>query len=116
MTKNVNAHDPAESIRYGWYTGGKSRTEMITGMDEDLINDTVEMCNPYFVQEAKTFIYNENGKAVALGKELGKSQNDMYADESSIVYTDDSIMAACITNAVRKRAIGYKGALPIVGG
>ncbi|MEN9917296.1 MAG: hypothetical protein RLY40_1228 [Pseudomonadota bacterium] len=116
MTRGVNDLSLKESARYGWYTTSKSRKEMITEMDNDLNEDTIELCNPFFVQEAKTFIYNNQNKAIALGKELGKSGDDMYSDESTLVYTDDSIIAACIANQVRKRIGTYKGILPLYAG
>lgn len=94
-------HD--ESIVQGWLTTGKSRHEIIQGMDDDLNDELIELWNPYFVQEAYTFVYNQNNKAIALGKELGRSTyKDMYEDGKSGTYTDDSILAACITNEVRK--------------
>jgi len=105
---------PKESIRYGWHTNGKSRDLMISEMDADLIGDMIELCNPFFVQEAKTFIYNTSGKAIALGKDLGRKADGMYSDDRGITYTDDSIIAACIANEVRKRVKANYGQIVVI--
>ena len=110
----AGSNTPKESIRYGWYTSGRSRDLMISEMDSDLIIDAVELCNPFFVQEAKTFIYNTSGKAVALGKDLGRKADGMYQDDKGITYTDDSIIGACIANEVRKRVKSNYGHIVVV--
>ncbi len=107
-----------ESMVAGWLTTGKSRHEIITGMDDDLADDLVELWNPYFVQEAHTFIYNEANRPTAMGKgnKSGADRNSalMYEEEGAgTTYTDDSIMGACIGNEVRKNPGRFKGALPI---
>lgn len=116
--KKKGQKEPEEQEIYGWYTTTKSRDVIITGMDDDLMNATCELCNPFFVQEGYTFIYNEQNKPIALGKQLkkGSGQGDMYSDENAVTYVDDSIMAGCIANEVRKRLNRYRGALPFSGG
>jgi len=118
--KKPGMSKPEEVPRFGWSTTGANRDDIIANMDTDLINDTVDLYNPYFVKEAKTFVYNDYGKPIALGKELlkGSTIASMYQDddEEGVVYNDDSIMAACITNEVRKRVKRFKGPLPLLGG
>ncbi len=109
----LDEFERGESLIQGWITTGKSRHEIITGMDEDLTDDLIEMNNPFFVQEAYNFIYNENGKPIALGKQMsiGRAAS-MYEDKEGPSYNDDSILAACITNEVRKNPGKYKGDMP----
>lgn len=107
-----------ESTTYGWFTTSKSRPAIISGMDDDLNDDKVELLNPFFVEEANTFIYNSNNRPVALGKEQGTSvQGSMYEDDSTAaIYSDDAILGACIANEVRKRPQTLAANLPIRGG
>ena len=108
-----------QNLIAGWVTSGKSRHEIITGMDDDLMHDLVDIYNPYFVQEGYTFIYNENNKPIALGKDSGRGgirSSSMYEEEGAVSYTDDSILGACIGNEVRKfHKKGYMP-MPISGG
>lgn len=101
----------------GWLTTGKSRHEIITGMDADLTDESIELNNPFFVQEANTFIYNSRNKPIALGKDQGgggiKSSN-MYEEDGAVVYTDDSIIGACIGNEIRKIGQKHRGPLPFM--
>ncbi len=114
---HLDEFEKDESMVQGWLTTGKSRHEIITGMDDDLKDDLVELNNPYFVQEAYTFIYNAANKAIAMGK--GSSNKDrnsalMYEDEDAgTTYTDDAILGACIGNEVRKNPARWRGTMPI---
>lgn len=89
------------SLIAGWVTTGKSRHQIISGLDDDLDNDLVEINNPYFVAEAWTFIYNEENRPVAQGKGLKKGFELEDEDETN-PYTDDAIFSVCIANEVRK--------------
>lgn len=94
-----------QSLIAGWVTTGKTRHQIITGLDEDLDDGIVELNNPFFVAEAWTFIYDENSKPIALGK--GQRKNHQFEeehDETDATYTDDAIFAVCIANEVRKNA------------
>jgi len=83
----------------GWLTTSKNRPVIIDGLEADLRNETIIIKNPFFVQEAYTFIYDSRNKPVALGKD-----KDEGMDEDD-VYVDDSILATAITNHVRKGKI-----------
>lgn len=85
----------------GWLTTGKSRHQIISGLDDDLENDLIEINNPYFVAEAWTFIYDENNKAIAQGKGTNKT-SELEDDDETNSYTDDAIFSVCIANEVRK--------------
>lgn len=106
-----------QSDYMGWLTTGKSRHEMITGFDEDLEMDLIEPCNPYFVQEATTFIYDSQNRPVARGKGRSASKSAEFYEESTQSYTDDAIFGECIANAVRKSPLRFKqGLQPIIIG
>lgn len=87
----------------GWLTTSKSRPVMIDQLEEDIRNEEVEIKDPWFVQEAYTFIYDETNRPVALGKNRRSSQGEDELEDES--YTDDSIMAKAITNFIRKGPI-----------
>lgn len=84
----------------GWYTTSKNRPVMIDQLEQDIRNDDVEIKDPFFVQEAYTFIYDEANRPVALGKNRKSSAGEDELEDES--YTDDSIMAKAITNFIRK--------------
>lgn len=104
-----------ERMIEGWITTGKSRHEIITGMDDDLSDDLVEIWNPYFPQEAYTFIYDHSNRPAAYGKTGGGGRAaTMYEEESETqTYSDDAILASCITNAAIKNPAKFRGAMPI---
>jgi len=85
----------------GWLTTSKNRPVIIDMLEEDIRNDNVNIKDPFFVQEAYTFIYDETNRPVALGKnKRTTSAGDSELDDQS--YTDDNIMGKCITNFIRK--------------
>ena len=84
----------------GWLTTSKNRPVIIDQLETDIRNDDVEIKDPFFVQEAYTFIYDETNRPVALGKNRKSSSGEDELEDE--VYTDDSIMAKAITNFIRK--------------
>jgi len=86
----------------GWLTTTKNRPVIIDELEEDLRNDVIDIKDPFFVQEAYTFIYDGANRPVALGKNKSVRSDD---DMESQVYSDDAIMAKAITNHVRKGRI-----------
>jgi len=78
----------------GWLTTKKNRPVIIDVLSEDIRNDEVDIINPFFCEEAYTFIYDSSNRPTALGKGSTSEGEDTY--------TDDSIMATAITNYVRK--------------
>lgn len=88
----------------GWYTSKKNRPLMISELEEDIRLDLVTIKDPFFVQEAYTFIYDEQNRPIAMGKGKSKSGGgdgeDMEDDDES--YSDDAILGKSITNMVRK--------------
>lgn len=84
----------------GWVTSTKNRHTIIMELEADVRNDEIVVKDPFFVQEAYTFIYNEMNKPIAMGKDKVKGdQGDELYDQ---VYSDDAILAKSITNFVRK--------------
>lgn len=81
----------------GWLTTSKNRSVIIDELEQDIRNEDVFVKDPFFVQEAYTFIYDAANRPVALGK--GKTSEDEIDGQT---YSDDSIMAKAITNFVRK--------------
>jgi len=84
----------------GWLTTSKNRPVIIDLLEEDIRNDNVIIKDPFFIQEAYTFIYDETNRPVALGKNKRTSGADNELDDQ--VYSDDAIMGKAITNYIRK--------------
>lgn len=93
----------------GWITTSKNRSLIIDGLEEDIRKDNITIKDPFFVQEAYTFIYDSIGRPVAMGKHNRNNQtSDIGMDEET--YSDDSIFGKAIYNHVRKN---YKPSLII---
>ena len=101
ILKKKKARTPEVEDIPGWLTTSKNRPVMIDQLEEDIRNDEVEIKDPFFVQEAYTFIYDESNRPVALGKNRRSSQGEEGGLEDE-TYTDDTIMAKAITNYIRK--------------
>lgn len=92
----------------GWYTTKKNRPLIIAELEEDIRNDTCNIKDEFFCQEAPTFIYDNRNRPVAMNKDSSAGE-DIFNDE---VYTDDSIFAKAITNWIRKERISTLSVLP----
>ena len=86
----------------GWLTTKKNRPVIIDELETDVRLENVTIKDPFFVQEAYTFIYDSTNRAVAMGKD-NKRGNQGEEDLSEETYTDDAIFAKAITNHIRKR-------------
>lgn len=64
-------------------------------------NDNVIIKDPFFVQEAYTFIYDGIGRPVAMGKHRANN-SAVDVDLEGDVYSDDDIFGKAITNHIRK--------------
>jgi len=91
----------------GWYTTTQNRSLIIDELENDIRNENIEIINKFFAAEAYTFIYDGTNRPIAMGKG-NKTDDDELEDENT--FTDDSILAECITNYIRKG----KGASGIV--
>lgn len=93
---------PETDVIPGWLTTSKNRSVIIDDLEEDIRNDNIIIRDPFFVQEAYTFIYDATNRPVALGK---NKRNKESEEEDSQTYTDDAIMGKAITNFIRKGRI-----------
>ena len=83
----------------GWLTTNKNRSVIIEGLEKDIREENVIIKDPFFVQEAYTFIYDGLGRPVAMGKH--KTNTDAVDIEDE-VYADDDIFGKAICNHIRK--------------
>jgi hypothetical protein len=83
----------------GWLTTSKTRPVIIDELEEDIRNEDVIINDPFFVQEAYTFIYDASNRPVAMGKNR-KGKGDQ--EDDALVYSDDAIMGKAIANYIRK--------------
>ena len=81
----------------GFSTNVKTRPIIIANLEEDVRNQTVEIKDRRFTNEAYTFIYDIHNKPIAMGK--GTTEGDELDDTA---YNDDAIMGKAITNYIRK--------------
>jgi len=101
--KEKGESKPKKAKIPGWLTTVKNRHTIIMELEADIRNDDIIVKDPFFVQEAYTFIYNDQNKPIALGKDKIKGDTgDELFDED---YTDDSILGKAITNYIRKGKI-----------
>lgn len=89
---------PKEEKIPGWLTTTANRSVIIENLEKDIREDNVIVKDPFFVQEAYTFIYDVSGRPVAMGKHSKAFVDDI--DE--IAYSDDDIFGKAITNHIRK--------------
>ena len=83
----------------GWITTTKNRGVIINTLEEDIRKGGIITKDPFFVNEAYTFIYDHTNRPVAMGKGKNNDEEDILSDEG---FTDDSIMGKAITNFIRK--------------
>tara|TARA_R110001632_G_scaffold48342_3_gene121818 strand:- start:406 stop:1908 length:1503 start_codon:yes stop_codon:yes gene_type:complete len=94
----------------GWLTTRANRPVMIDELERDIRLNDINIKDPFFVQEAYTFIYDERNRPVAMGKNKRSGGGDDDLDDQ--IFTDDAIMAKCITNFVRKGKLKETIVLP----
>jgi hypothetical protein len=100
LLRKKGKNKPEQKEIPGWYTTKGNRPVIINNLEEDIRKEAVLIKDPDFVQEAYTFIYDSNGKPIAMGK--NNSSSDLDLDLEGEVYNDDAIMAKAITNHIRK--------------
>lgn len=89
-----------EELVPGWLTTTKNRSLIIDGLERDIREENVIIKDPFFVQEAFTFIYDSTGRPVAMGKHRVNSSVDI--DLEGETYADDDIFGKAICNHIRK--------------
>ena len=100
MVKKKGKTRPEVDTAPGWLTTSKNRPVIIDGLEADIRNDGITCKDPFFVYEAKTFIYDSLGRPVAMGKHKANREGDDSLSEDT--YADDDIMGKAICNHIRK--------------
>lgn len=100
MVKKKGKTRPEVDTAPGWMTTSKNRPVIIDGLEADIRNDVITCKDPFFVYEAKTFIYDSLGRPVAMGKHKANIEGDDSLSEDT--YADDDIMGKAICNHIRK--------------
>lgn len=100
MVKKKGKTRPEVDTAPGWLTTSKNRPVIIDGLEADIRNDVITCKDPFFVYEAKTFIYDSLGRPVAMGKHKANKEGDDSLSEDT--YADDDIMGKAICNHIRK--------------
>lgn len=101
MLKKKGKSRPEMDQSPGWLTTQKNRSVIIENLEEDIRNDNVIIKDPFFVQEAYTFIYDGLGRPVAMGKHRANN-SAVDVDLEGDVYADDDIFGKSICNHIRK--------------
>ena len=100
ILREKGRNKPKEELIPGWVTTSKNRPIIIAQLEEDIRMGNIVTKDPFFVQEAYTFIYDEANRPVAMGKgRKGNTEDDNLGTEG---FTDDAIMGKAICNYVRK--------------
>ena len=110
MLRKKGEGRPKQEEIPGWYTTKKNRPIIIADLEEDIRNDTINIKDKFFTDEAYTFIYDSRNRPVAMNKDRQNSDSDSLGDDD--VYTDDSIFGKAITNFVRKQRFNYHTTAP----
>lgn len=111
LLKEKHRSRPVEEKIPGWLTTSKNRSLIIEALEKDIRNDEVTIKDPFFVQEAYTFIYDSMGRPVAMGKHSRAAADPADIDDG-IAYSDDDIFGKAITNHIRKSPINTVIPLP----
>lgn len=100
LLKKKGKNRPETEDIPGWLTTTKNRSLIIENLEKDIREDNIIVKDPFFVQEAYTFIYDGVGRPVAMGKHNNKSSVDI--DLEGETYSDDAIFGKSIANHIRK--------------
>lgn len=101
MLKKKGKSRPEVDKSPGWLTTQKNRSVIIENLEQDIREEDVIIKDPFFVQEAYTFIYDSLGRPVAMGKHRANN-SAVDIDLEGDVYSDDSIFGKAICNHIRK--------------
>lgn len=102
MLKKKGKTRPEVDKSPGWLTTQKNRSVIIENLEEDIRNDNVIIKDPFFVNEAYTFIYDGMGRPVAMGKHRPNTSSVVDIDLDGETYSDDDIFGKAIANHIRK--------------
>lgn len=85
----------------GWLTTNRNRSVIIEALERDIREENIIVKDPFFVQEAYTFIYDSLGRPVAMGKHKNQTST-VDIDLEGEAYSDDDIFGKAICNHIRK--------------
>lgn len=94
---------PEEDKFPGWLTTTRNRSVIIENLEKDIREENVIIKDPFFVQEAYTFIYDGSGRPIARGKHR-MNNSSMDIDLEGETYSDDAIFGKAITNHIRSHS------------
>jgi len=98
FVKKKREKEPKKEEIPGWYTTKSNRPVILAELEEDIRNENFISKDPFFIQEAYTFIYDSRNKPVALGK--SETEEEDLSDDDEL--TDDAILGKAISNHLRK--------------
>lgn len=101
LLKKKRTAYPEEELIPGWLTTSKNRSLIIEGLEKDIREEEIIVKDPFFVNEAYTFIYDSTGRPIAMGKRR-QTNSSVDLDLEGQTYSDDSIFGKAIYNQVRK--------------
>lgn len=101
LLKKKRTAYPEEELIPGWLTTSKNRSLIIEGLEKDIREEEITVKDPFFVNEAYTFIYDSTGRPIAMGKRR-QTNSSVDLDLEGQTYSDDSIFGKAIYNQVRK--------------
>ena len=82
-TTRTNKKGEVTTVKAGWTTSSSSRYDMLKKLGVEVDNGLIELRDPAFIQQCKTFAKNEKGKPEATGD-----------------FLDDGVIAGAICSAV----------------
>lgn len=103
LLRKRRSQRPEEEKFPGWLTTNKNRSVIIENLEKDIREEEVIIKDPFFVQEAYTFIYDSSGRPIARGKHR-QNTSSMDIDLEGETYSDDSIFGKAITNHIRSHS------------
>lgn len=111
LLRNKKSSRPEEDKVPGWLTTTRNRSVIIENLEKDIREDNVIIKDPFFVQEAYTFIYDGTGRPVAMGKHR-TNNSTVDIDLEGETYSDDSIFGKAITNHIRTHSRSNEVVVP----
>lgn len=103
LLRKKRKNRPEEDKFPGWLTTTKNRSVIIENLEKDIREENVIVKDPFFVQEAYTFIYDGAGRPIARGKHR-MNNSSMDLDLEGETYSDDAIFGKAITNHIRSHS------------
>lgn len=103
LLRKKRKNRPEEDKFPGWLTTIKNRSVIIENLEKDIREENVIIKDPFFVQEAYTFIYDGAGRPIARGKHR-MNNSSMDLDLEGETYSDDAIFGKAITNHIRSHS------------